>query len=314
MARVFVTGSSTGLGLMAGELLVEQAIASFCTPAIGPRRGRARALPRPRPSSSATSRASRRAKRRRSANKLGRFDAIIHNAGVGYREAQPTKTEDGLPHVFAINVLAPYILTALIERPDRLVYLSSGMHRGARADLGDLAWRRRAWDSAAAYAESKLRDVLIAFAFARRWPGVLSNAVDPGWVATRMGGASAPDDPDQGHRTQVWLAVSDEPQARVTGKYFHHLRAARARPADGLGRMAGPADRRMREAFRRGAAGLTAGAARRRRIGSRRACASDICNSRAQADPCIVGLAERSKPPCSAASCRDQTLWLYYRK
>jgi NAD(P)-dependent dehydrogenase (short-subunit alcohol dehydrogenase family) len=158
------------------------------------------------------------------ANKLGRFDAVIHNAGVGYREARPTKTEDGLPHVFAINVLAPYVLTALIERPDRLVYLSSGMHRGANARLDDLTWTRRAWNGAQAYAESKFLDVLIAFGVARRWPGVLSNALEPGWVATRMGGANAPDDLDQGHRTQVWLAVGDEPEARVTGKYFRYMR------------------------------------------------------------------------------------------
>jgi NAD(P)-dependent dehydrogenase (short-subunit alcohol dehydrogenase family) len=77
------------------------------------------------------------------ANKLGRFDAIIHNAGVGYREAR-INTADGLPHVFAVNVLAPYVLTALIERPDRLVYLSSGMHRGANARLDDLTWTKRA--------------------------------------------------------------------------------------------------------------------------------------------------------------------------
>ena len=157
-------------------------------------------------------------------NARGRFDAVIHNAGVGYREAQPIRTADGLPHVFAINVLAPYILTALIERPDRLVYLSSGMHRGANARLDDLTWTKRAWNAAQAYAESKFLDVLIAFAVARRWPDALSNALEPGWVATRMGGANAPDDLDQAHRTQVWLAVSDEPAARVTGKYFRYLR------------------------------------------------------------------------------------------
>ena len=64
-------------------------------------------------------------------NQLGRFDAVIHNAGIGYRERR-VELEPGVPSVFAVNVLAPYILTALIERPKRLVYLSSGMHRGVR--------------------------------------------------------------------------------------------------------------------------------------------------------------------------------------
>ena len=60
------------------------------------------------------------------ANKLGHFDAVIHNAGLGYRERR-VETEPGIPSLFAVNVLAPYILTALIAKPKRLVYLSSGM-------------------------------------------------------------------------------------------------------------------------------------------------------------------------------------------
>ena len=106
------------------------------------------------------------------------------------------------------------------------------MHRSASAHLDDLAWRKRRWESAQAYAESKLHDVLLAFGVARRWPEVLSNALEPGWVATRMGGPSAPDDIDQAHRTQVWLAVSDDPAARVTGKYFYHMRPRTPNPQD----------------------------------------------------------------------------------
>ena len=96
-------------------------------------------------------------------NRLGRFDAVIHNAGIGYREPSRVETEDGVPEVFATNVLAPFVLTALIERPARLVYLSSGMHHSAVADLDDLAWTRRRWSGATAYAESKLYDVLLGF-------------------------------------------------------------------------------------------------------------------------------------------------------
>ncbi|HMA02118.1 MAG TPA: hypothetical protein VKP02_07100, partial [Gemmatimonadaceae bacterium] len=73
--------------------------------------------------------------------------------------------------------------------------------------------------------------VILAFAIARRWPTVLSNAVDPGWVPTRMGGRSAPDDLSKGAETQAWLAVSDDGAARVTGQYFYHKRPREVHPA-----------------------------------------------------------------------------------
>jgi NAD(P)-dependent dehydrogenase (short-subunit alcohol dehydrogenase family) len=164
-------------------------------------------------------------------NALGDFGAVIHNAGIGYREPRRIATEDGLPHLFAVNTLAPYILTALIKRPKRLVYLSSGLHRSGDISLQDLTWEHRAWQGQQAYSDTKLHDVLLAFAVARRWPGVFSNALEPGWVATKMGGAGATDDLDTGHRTQVWLAVSDDPSAKVTGEYFYHLRRREPKPA-----------------------------------------------------------------------------------
>jgi NAD(P)-dependent dehydrogenase (short-subunit alcohol dehydrogenase family) len=117
-------------------------------------------------------------------NKLGRFDAVIHNAGIGYRDGR-AETEPGIPSVFAVNVLAPYILTALIERPKRLVYLSSGMHRGVCLRMDELLWTKQSWSGSSAYAESKLWDVLLAFAVARRWKDVKSNALEPGWVAQK---------------------------------------------------------------------------------------------------------------------------------
>jgi NAD(P)-dependent dehydrogenase (short-subunit alcohol dehydrogenase family) len=164
-------------------------------------------------------------------NALGTFDAVIHNAGVGYRESRRIATEDGLPHVFAVNTVAPYILTAMIHSPKRLVYLSSGLHQGGDASLKDLAWEHRPWQGQQAYSDTKLHDVLLAFAIARRWPDVLSNALEPGWVATKMGGAGATDDLDAGHRTQVWLAVSDDAAAKVTGEYFYHMRRREPNPA-----------------------------------------------------------------------------------
>jgi NAD(P)-dependent dehydrogenase (short-subunit alcohol dehydrogenase family) len=164
-------------------------------------------------------------------NRLGAFDAVIHNAGVGFVERRRTDTADGLPEVFAVNTLAPYILTVLIQRPRRLIYLSSGLHRSADAGLDDLTWTKRPWQRFAAYAESKLHDVMLAQAVARRWPDVLSNSVEPGWVATKMGGPSAPDDLDAAPRTQVWLATSTDAAALVSGKHFFHMEQQAPAPA-----------------------------------------------------------------------------------
>jgi NAD(P)-dependent dehydrogenase (short-subunit alcohol dehydrogenase family) len=138
---------------------------------------------------------------------------------------------DGLDDVFAINALAPYLLTALIEGPRRLICLTSGMYQMGDPDLRDLQWRQRRWNGAQAYANSKLFDLVLAFAVARLWPHVLSNAVDPGVVPTKMGGPSAPGNLEQGAATQLWLAVSEEPGAKVTGRCFYHQRTRPGHPA-----------------------------------------------------------------------------------
>jgi NAD(P)-dependent dehydrogenase (short-subunit alcohol dehydrogenase family) len=164
-------------------------------------------------------------------NALGSFDAVIHNAGVGYREPQRIATEDGLPQVFAVNTLAPYILTALIHKPKRLIYLSSGLHQNGDLSLKDLSWETRRWHGTQAYSDTKFHDVLLAFAVARRWPDVFSNALEPGWVATKMGGPSATDDLEAGYVTQAWLSVSDDKAARVTGEYFYHQKLRKPHPA-----------------------------------------------------------------------------------
>jgi NAD(P)-dependent dehydrogenase (short-subunit alcohol dehydrogenase family) len=232
MSRVFITGSSDGLGLMAARLLIEQGHQVFL-------HGRNDSRSREALAAAAgaagvvTGDLSTIAETRsvaNAANKLGPFDSVIHNAGVGYRESRRLETEPGVPRVFAVNVLAPYILTAMIERPKRLVYLSSGMHHGVRPRMDDLFWSKRAWSGSTAYAESKLCDVLLAFAVARRWKNVLSNALEPGWVATKMGGPSAPDDLHQGCVTQAWLATSEDELARSTGCYFYHQRLRAPNP------------------------------------------------------------------------------------
>jgi NAD(P)-dependent dehydrogenase (short-subunit alcohol dehydrogenase family) len=226
MAQVLITGSADGLGLMAARLLIEEGHRAVLH-ARNEQRGKDAMAAAPGAEAVVIGDLASIAQTRNVAeqvNALGTFDAVIHNAGVGYRESRRIATEDGLPHVFAVNTLAPYILTALIKRPQRLVYLSSGLHRNGDVSLKDLAWEQRPWRGQQAYSDTKLHDVLLAFAVARRWPDVFSNALEPGWVATKMGGAGATDDLDQGHRTQVWLAVSDEADARVTGEYFFHLK------------------------------------------------------------------------------------------
>jgi NAD(P)-dependent dehydrogenase (short-subunit alcohol dehydrogenase family) len=160
----------------------------------------------------------------------GRFDVVIHNAGVG-GGAPRRVTGDGLEHIFQVNVVAPYLLTALLPRPDRLVYLTSGLEADGRPALDDAQWERREWNGMQAYSDSKLYDVMLAFAVAERWTGTLSNAVDPGWIRTKLGGPNATDDLPEGAATQVWLATSDAPEATVTGRYFKRLRELPANPA-----------------------------------------------------------------------------------
>jgi len=232
MSRVLITGSSDGLGLMAAQRL----LAGGHEVVLHARNaGRARDVQAGAPKAHGVvigdlSSIEETRALADQANRLGKFDAVIHNAGVGDRERR-VETVDGLEHIFAINTLAPYLLTALIKQPNRLVYLSSGMHYGGRPDLSDLQWKSRRWNGSQAYSDSKLFDVMLAFAIARRWPAVKSNAVDPGWVATKMGGRGAPDDLGRGSETQAWLAVSEEPGATVSGAYFYHKARQETNPA-----------------------------------------------------------------------------------
>jgi len=117
-------------------------------------------------------------------------------------------------------VIAPYVLTALMLKPARLIYLSSSMHRGGSTDLSRLA------SGAASYSDTKLWVTALSQAIAFRWPDTVSHSVDPGWVPTRMGGSAAPDDLNEGRRTQLWLATTRQ-IVPATGGYWHHRRTER---------------------------------------------------------------------------------------
>lgn len=199
MKRVFITGAADGLGYAAAELLLAQGHRVVAHVRSDARRSAVRKLDADVVVGDLSDEKQTRAVADQ-VNALGVMDAVIHNAGVYLSSS-----------VFEVNVIAPYLLTALINRPKRLVYLSSGMHLSGQRSL-----------SGRTYSDSKLMVSALAAAIARRWPDVLSNSVDPGWVPTKMGGVGAPDDLSLGHVTQAWLAVSDD--AVFTGHYWHHQR------------------------------------------------------------------------------------------
>jgi NAD(P)-dependent dehydrogenase (short-subunit alcohol dehydrogenase family) len=213
MARVFITGSADGLGRAAAQTLIEQGHQVVVHARNRDRLTAVRDL-LDRGAEAVTGDLSDVVETRgigEQVNRLGPMDAVIHNAGV-----------ISGPHTLPVNVVAPYLLTVLIQRPQRLVYLSSGMHRGGRASLAGMDWSGSR--TTGSYSDSKLFVTTLAAAVARLWEDVFSNAVDPGWVPTKMGGAGAPDDLRLGHLTQEWLATSDDPEALTSGGYWYHQR------------------------------------------------------------------------------------------
>jgi NAD(P)-dependent dehydrogenase (short-subunit alcohol dehydrogenase family) len=223
LSRIFITGSTDGLGLAAARTLMAEghevvfhARSSQRAAALAGVAKQSTRIVVGDLSSAVETRAIAE-----QVNKIGRMDAVIHNAGI-YLERGRGSTPEGHATTLAVNTLAPYMLTGLIERPRRSIYLSSGMHHDASGRLRDIDWVERRWHASTAYSESKLFVTALAFAVARHWPEVFSNAVDPGWVPTKMGGPGAPDDLTQGHLTQTWLAVSQDSSAQVSGAYWHH--------------------------------------------------------------------------------------------
>jgi NAD(P)-dependent dehydrogenase (short-subunit alcohol dehydrogenase family) len=211
MARIFITGSADGLGQLAAKALIAQRH-QVVLHARNENRGREALAKVPGAETVLTADLGNIDETKELATKVnasGKFDAIIHNAGVYNASSK---------EIFNVNTLAPYILTCLIQKPKRLIYLSSGMHLQGHSKLEAF----KADSNRITYSDSKLHVLLLCKAVARKWSDVYANTLDPGWVPTKMGGRGAPDDLQKGYETQVWLAVSNDEQAKVSGRYFHH--------------------------------------------------------------------------------------------
>lgn len=224
MARILITGSSDGLGAAAAQSLIAKGH-SVVLHARNAQRAKDATAACPGAETVVIGDLSSLSETKKMAeeiNKLGTFDTVIHNAGL-YRGPY-RKTAEGIPALAAVNTIAPYVLTALVNRPKRLVFLSSEMHKYGSPELDDVLWTKRgeaAYSEDAAYCASKLHNVMFAKALARRWPDVKSNALDPGWVATKMGGSSAPESIDAAVESYVMLAEGEEELAKKSGCYFH---------------------------------------------------------------------------------------------
>lgn len=219
MVRIFITGSSDGLGLLAAKSLIEQGHqvvlharnAKRKDDVIGKIHGAEAILTGNLSEIEETKALAGKV------NKLGTFDTIIHNAGI--YNASP---ED----ILTVNVIAPYLLTCLIKKPKSLIYIGSDMHIQGKAALESL----KTGNAGVSYSDSKLLVLMLCKAVARKWPEVYVNAVDPGWVPTKMGGPGAPDNLQEGYETQVWLALGEGKQTKVSGRYFFHQKEAHSNP------------------------------------------------------------------------------------
>ena len=224
MSRIFITGSSQGIGAECARQLISLGHEVVVH---GRDEARAAAALEANPGALASvagelASIAETTALAAAANAYGPYDVAIHNAGIGGGgpRAERVETADGLERIFHTNVVAPYLLTALMPLPARVVYLTSGLESEGTWVPDDLQWTRRAYSGHAAYSDSKLHDSMLAFEVARRHPEAIVNVVDPGWIKTRMGGPDAWDPVELGAETQVWLATSDEPAATASGRYM----------------------------------------------------------------------------------------------
>ena len=167
-----------------------------------------------------------------------RLDVLVNNAGGFW--AHRHVTADGLEHTFALNHLAPFLLTSLLldrltaSAPARIVTVSSGAHTRARIDFDDLQGEQT-YSGQRAYSQSKLANVMFTYELARRLDGtgVTATVLDPGVVRTSFGAEDQAaylaamigvarlfmKTPAQGASTPVYLASSPQVEG-ITGRYF----------------------------------------------------------------------------------------------
>ena len=223
MARILITGSADGLGRASAQTLLEAGHQVVVHTRNRDRLAAVRDLLDQGAEAAVNgdladveqTREGRRAGQRSWAE----MDAVIHNAGVYTGFPDPAHQRHRSLPAHSTHA-AP---------PPRLIYLSSGMHRGGRAVVDGRDWSGRHRGSS--YSDSKLFVTTLAAAVARIWPDVLSNSVDPGWVPDQDGRSPAlPTTCELGHLTQEWLATSDDPEARTSGGYWHHQRLRDASP------------------------------------------------------------------------------------
>lgn len=221
MARIFITGSSDGIGQAAAKILADQGHSVVLHARNADRAASTRkAIPKADNVLVGDLRSIAETKKlaeEANASGPGPFDAIIHNAGIGYGGTTSNEiTADKLSAVFSVNTLAPYILTCLMDRPkSRLLYMSSDSHYGGDETLRNVTRSH-------SYSDSKLHDMMLANAFSRRWgDDIQVVSMHPGWVRTKMGGGMAPGGKDKPAKALAeWAIGQGKLAALKSGTFF----------------------------------------------------------------------------------------------
>jgi dehydrogenase/reductase SDR family protein 12 len=244
---VVVTGATSGLGLAAAQAFGELGATVWLVARDAERGERARAMVAERCAGGEAvlelcdlaELSSVRALAQRLRARAPRLDVLVNNAGV--MAPKRTLTADRIELTFAVNVVAPFLLTSLLletlreSAPSRIVNVSSGGMYTRRLRADDLQSRLGDFNGAAAYARSKRAEVILTEIWAQRLrgSGIVVHAMHPGWADTPGVRASLPRfyratrpllrSPAQGADTIVWLGAADEP-ARSSGEFWHDRR------------------------------------------------------------------------------------------